>query len=360
GPDLAGGAWGPTQWLSPMQERPIMGDFEKYGPRGTDEYAFRLTGCYVPEQYLRGWLLEDWEVTLEKLVWHVRPGIYWMAIDGVMEARELVAQDIVDDILYLRDCPAGVTFRHFTGDIYVTDRYTLEIEFTKFDLTWIFWLGYEDRALITAPEMLTAPGGADSWDNQTGTGPFKLREYVVGSHMTFDRNPNWWKTTVIDGVEYELPFIDELVMPMILDEATWVSALRTGKVDYDWTVATPQWENLDKTTPELLSSRTEPSGGNGLYLQCTQPPFDDVDVRRAMMVGTDMGDFAALAGLEGLVPLHWYPLSPGHPESLYTPLEKLPAETKLLYDYNPTLAKQMLADAGYPNGFKVYVTSGPS
>ncbi|GAJ01624.1 unnamed protein product, partial [marine sediment metagenome] len=39
--------------------------------------------------------------------------------------------------------------------------------------------------------------------------------------------------------------------------------------------------------------------------------------------------------------------------SVYTPLEELPAEIQLLYDYNPTLARQMLDDARVPVGFKM-------
>jgi hypothetical protein len=43
----------------------------------------------------------------------------------------------------------------------------------------MYVIGYEDRALISPPEMIEA--GADKWENQVGSGPFMFMEYVVGS-----------------------------------------------------------------------------------------------------------------------------------------------------------------------------------
>ena len=63
-----------------------------------------------------------------------------------------------------------------------------------------------------------------------------------------------------------------------------------------------------------------------------------------MMIGTDRKAFGDLWGM-GPQPTHFYPMWPMHPESIFTPLEKLPAETRLLYDYNPELARQMLETA---------------
>jgi len=75
------------------------------------------------------------------------------------------------------------------------------------------------------------------------------------------------------------------------------------------------------------------------------------------MVGTDHAAINALVGLPGM-PEHWFPGGPDVPTS-FTPLEELPASTRLLYDYNPTLAKQMLADAGYPDGFQIEMQIQP-
>jgi len=177
-----------------------------------------------------------------------------------------------------------------------------------------------------------------------------FEEYVVGSHMSFKRNPNWRKTTIINGVEYPLPFLDRIVAPIIPDEATQIANLRTGKMDYYYLVPNMYFDHLDET--EIVSSKYTEAKGYGVILKCTEPPFDDINVRQAMMIGTDMKAFGDLLDV-GPLPLHWTPLWPGHPETIFTPLEDLPAETRLLYDYNPELAIQMLADAGYPDGFTI-------
>ena len=346
-PDIADGFRTQLEYLHPIQETPLMGNFEKYGPRGTGEFSFQVRG-FVPPAFRRGWLIEDWEVSQEKVVWHVRPGIYWQGRD-VMESRELVAEDVVADLLYFREAPGGAGFKKISGNIYATDRYTLEIEFSEgYTLMLMYLVGIEDRAHISPPEI----EGSDSWDDQVGTGPFMLKEYVPGSHMTYERNPNYWKTTTINGVEYQLPFVDELTMPIIPDMSTQIAALRTGKLDFHEMVAPTYWETL-KGDPELEFVTVFGSAGNTAFLKQDEPPLNDVNIRRALMIGTDMKAFGEILDV-GPLPIDWFPAYPGD-ASVYTPMEKLPAEARILYDYNPVLAKQMLADAGYPGGLRLEI-----
>jgi len=337
-----------------------MGDFVKYGPRGTDVFGFDLAG-YNPPDFMMGALIESWEASPEKAVWHVRQGVYWAA-DNVdfMENREVTADDIVADLLYFRAAPGGVSFAEWSGEIYATDKYTLVIEFARFDPVWSYIIGYEDRALIEPPE--TRAAGADRYGNQVGTGPWMIKEYEIGSQIKYNRNPNWWMNSarpcVIDGVEYDVPFADELILPIIPDVGTSIAALRTGLIDYYPYVDPEYWDHLDEAAPWLVSKKFPDAYAITIALHCTEPPFDNRDVRRAMMVGTDLSTYADLIGV-GPLPeyTHCFPIWPGHGESIFTPMEKLPAETKLLYEYDPDLAKEMLADAGYPDGFKTTYTS---
>jgi peptide/nickel transport system substrate-binding protein len=344
-PDIADGMF-PFHWLQIMQERPIIGDFEKYGIRGTGEFSFQLR-TFIPEKFMKGNVLESWEVSPENITWRIRPGIDWQDVPHIMKARELTAEDVVADVKYFLASPPGKSVARYIGDVYATDRYTAVLEFTKFDLGWYYRLGYEDRAIISPPET----EGSKKWEDQVGTGPFIFKEYVVGSHMSFKSNPDWWKTTIIDGVEYQVPFVDEIIKPIIPDEATQMAALRTAKLDYVHYVPVRQWENLDTTAPELVSARLVAERGMTVALKTSEAPFDDVNVRRALMIGTDMKAFADAMGV-GPLPTYWFPMYPGNP-TVFTTLEELPSETRLLFDYNPELARQMLADAGYPDGFEM-------
>ena len=355
-PDPADGQGHSTLFLSLIQERPRIGDHEKYGPKGTGEYPFTLVGP-MPDKYARGLLLESWDITPEQFTWNLRKGVMWAA-DNVdyMENREMVAEDVVADLEYYRESPAGARFKGVSGDITATDSHTVVIEFTDLDIGMLDILTLGGTTAISPPEMEAA--GMDKWENQVGTGPFMFGGYEIDSHMTYERNPNYWDHTTIDGQQYQLPFVDKVIVPIIADEASMVAALRTGKADMASSVFAVHWQTLDETAPELNSHRFPISFGSTAYLKTTEPPFDNRDVRRAMMVGTDLTGFQKLRQAGDLeLPTHWFPVDPIMPS--YTPMDELPEETRMLYDYNPEKAKQMLADAGYPNGFTIdYTTLG--
>jgi len=304
---------------------------------------------------LTGLYLEGWEITQDKMTWHVRPGMYFHEHKPlVLEPRgEITAYDVAADIIWYCNGAAGgyakgVILSPLENHVTATDRYTVVIDTPRYDGTLLYLIGFEDRALLSPIELEES----ESWDEQIGSGPFMLDEYVVGSHMYYVRNPNYWDTTTIDGVEYEIPFIDDLMLPIIPDESTAVSALRTGKLDYMQPVPFPFWDTLDKTAPGIESAKYLSHLVYCPLWKCDVPPFDNINVRRAMQIGTDMMAFQALTGVPWEMPKHAAPFYTGDPD-LYTPLEDLPADIQILYTYNPELAMEMLALEGYPDGFKM-------
>lgn len=67
-------------WLSIMQERPIYGDNETYGGFGTGEWSFQTNAFQHPD-FIKGQLIESWEIENDKITWQVRPGIMWAPTD---------------------------------------------------------------------------------------------------------------------------------------------------------------------------------------------------------------------------------------------------------------------------------------
>lgn len=253
-PAIGDGVFAAVLWLDWIQEKPVAGDTEKYGPRGTGEYSFQAD-AYQPYMYLRGRLLESFETSYEKLTWKVRKGIYWAPTEhqkSFMPAREFTAEDLAADINRFRDSPMGARFEGMMGEVYATDKYTVVIEIEQFSHELFYYIGYEDRSIVSPPEVEEA--GADKWENQVGTGPFMFEEYVPGSYMSVVRNPDYWHKTTIGGEKYQLPFIDRVVLPIIPDAATQIAALRTGEIDIMPRVNSVYYNTLDTQTPELKKS----------------------------------------------------------------------------------------------------------
>jgi peptide/nickel transport system substrate-binding protein len=344
-PDIQDAQHAALEWAELIQERPIHGAVEELGPRGSGAYEFKLV-AYIPAAYQAGHLISDWEVTTEQMVWTIREGVTWQAVDGVMDSRPFTAADMAADIERFRASPWGNRFDNMLGEVTVQGNKVV-MEFINYSPDLFYFIGYEDRAIVRPPETIAA--GAKQWENQGGTGAFKFGEYVVGSYMSYVRRDDYWDTTVIDGKEYEMPFLDEVRRVIFPDQATVQAALRTGQVDLTG-IPAQQWDTLERTAPDLLKTQYGDMA-QVITLDVRKPPFDNKEVRRALFIGTDIARFQQF-GRATSFPLHSFPAWPGNP-SVYTPLDKLPADVAELYDYNPEKAKQMLAAAGYPNGFEM-------
>ncbi len=349
--------WPALEYVSPILEKLANGNIDKYGPKGTGEYTFGPQPT-IPYKYIEGNVLKDWAVSTDKVIFTVRPGVYWtgMSINpGVMKRREYTADDLVFSLRRYLDTPrgGGVVSSDFIKtpydkSIYATGKNTVTIEFKKFHFEW--WsdllLNFEQMA----PEVVKA--GPKDWKNLVGTGPFAVSEYVSGSHIAYAKNPDYWKKTTINGKEYKIPFVDKLVWPFIVDDSTQIAALRTAKLDAHMNVDVSHGGSLNKTNPDLLKAEQPSGDANFIVLRCDKKPFTDRNVRRAMMIGTDLkAIFDAVTGIG--VSYNWpiFPGSTGH-----VPMAKLPASTSTLFEHNPKLAQKMLADAGYPNGFELEIT----
>ena len=83
--DRTAGIWQTHQYSSPVVENLVEGDFETYGPKGTNQYDF--PHWVVPEEFLMGALAESWDVTTDRITFKIRPGVYWGGREGVMEEQ---------------------------------------------------------------------------------------------------------------------------------------------------------------------------------------------------------------------------------------------------------------------------------
>jgi peptide/nickel transport system substrate-binding protein len=176
--------------------------------------------------------------------------------------------------------------------------------------------------------------GANDQKSWVGTGPYLFKEYTPGQRFVVSKNPNYWGQS---------PDFDEMVFRGIPDASARVTALLNGEVDI-----------IDDVPPELLArvtgnARIESIPSLLNFFLVINPiegaePLKDVRVRQAIYHAIDRQGL-----VDGILRGQADPLdSPvGPPFVGYT---KTP---KVTYDYNPEKAKQLLAQAGYANGFKI-------
>lgn len=101
-----------------------------------------------------------------------------------------------------------------------------------------------------------------------------------------------------------------------------------------------------------MASYTQGVASNAIALRVDGAPFDDIRVRHAMQHAIN-GEEIVATYLKGFGDPTPYSLCGEYLKGWYIPFDEWPEEYKANYTYDPEKAKQLLAEAGYPNGFKV-------
>jgi ABC-type transport system substrate-binding protein len=216
-------------------------------------------------------------------------------------------------------------------------------------------------ANVAPKEVVQQYGDMEDWHHAVGTGPFIVDDFVSGASVSFSRNPDYWG---YDSryPKNQLPYVDNVKILIITDNATALSAIRTGKIDAVGTQTTNtdlvSWmdaKNLAQTTPELKQIRL-PIAGPCIAFRVDKTPFTDIRVRKALNMAIDRDAIANsyYGGTTDSIPNGVISRTE---TGYYTPFDQWPADIKAGYTYNPQAAKKLLTEAGYPNGFKTNVVA---
>ena len=348
--DLASTNTNADYYIDPYAQFLLTADIDGQGPRGTNAYSFQTQGV-IPSQYLTGQLATSYEQTDPlTIIFHLRKGVMWTPNANIgMAAREFVASDVVFDFNRYFAGPNGGGNTAYIASVTAKDNYTVTVKFKTYNPDWFYRIGYGIKCGMQPPESVAAGnGGVFNWKNQSGTGPFILTDYVNGAYASYTRNHNYWESTTIKGKSYQLPFAETLVYPIMPDISTQVAAIRTAKVDVAYGIAMTYKDTLKASDPDLITFDYLKNNDYQVLFRCDTGVFADVKVRRAMEIGTDLNAIAK-AIFPGGSELLGLPLAPGIGDT-FTPIDQLPASTKELFTYDLAKAKQLLSDAGYPNG----------
>ncbi len=217
--------------------------------------------------------------------------------------------------------------------IKVVDDYT--IQFTLNQPFAYFPHSLTQTTNFVVPREEVEKWGKDYQFHPVGTGPFKMVEWIPKQKVTFTRNPNYFKKG--------LPYLDKIEYQLGADAS--VSLLRYQKGEVDELVdgipsaeipnmaTSPQWSKSFIDVPSLL-----------LYFigfNQQTPPFNNIKVRQAIGMAINRNKVIQLSSGTGVASSSLYPPT-------FPCRDK---NAKDLFPYDPTAAKKLLADAGFPDGF---------
>ena len=346
--DTADWAWKINQDTGLAYEQLFAADLGK-AKRNGGKHAF-ITDGWLPPDGLRGELAESWK-QLEnplRLEVQLRKGIMFPAKPGVMAARELVADDVVYSYDRVNKSPKKIpTYFDHIAKVEATGKHTVVMTFNNYNAEWDYRWGWGYYSAIVPREVTEA--GAKDWKLVNGTGPYALTNYVQGNALTFTKNPAYWDSETIGGQSYKLPFADTITYRYIKDEATALTALRTGKLDIMESVRWSAVDELKKNAPKLQWNKYLSNNGSYITLRMDTKPFDDIRVRRALNMAVNKAEIMKTY-YGGNAEMLNFPMHQNH-LGYFEPLQDMPDSVKELYVYNPSKAKALLAEAGYPTGF---------
>ena len=174
-----------------------------------------------------------------------------------------------------------------------------------------------------------------------GTGPYKVVEHEVGKKIVFEKNENYFK----DSPKGQ-PSIDRLVQRTIPEVTTMVAELMTGGLDWIYQVPKDQADNLAKV-PTVTVLKAETMRVGWLVMDAAgrtgDNPFLKPEVRKAVSHAIDREGISRnlVGGQSRVIHSHCFPTQFGCSNDVFK------------YEFDPTKAKKMLADAGYPDGFEI-------
>jgi len=168
-----------------------------------------------------------------------------------------------------------------------------------------------------------------------GTGPFIFKEWRSGDRIILEKNPHYWKPG--------LPKSNLLVIRFITDPAARLAQLRAGTIDFTVDLTPDQLPEIQRDSN--LDALYRPSCNVGyLALNPSYEPLSKVEVRQAI---------ASAINKQEIVKAFWGELGDSTPHFTPPLLKEYQSDQLKDYEYNPQKAKQILAQAGYPNGFNL-------
>ena len=272
-------------------------------------------------------LAESWETSDDGLTWtfKIREGVKFH--DG----SDMTLDDVVAAFERAKDPDSGHTHPEYYAAIDAVaagDGNTVVFTLSEPSSSLLYNLARPDSIIYPAAQAETQRS------QPVGTGPFKFVNYVEGSEVRLEKFADYY----LEGV----PYLDAVTFKIIPDPNTRFAALQSGDIDLIGVALPPEQYMQLSSNPDLKGTEGSATTEITLALNNTRPPLDNKLVREAITYAIDKKQIVdgAFFGLGTVIGTH---MSPSEP--YYIDLNP--------YPYNPEKAKELLAEAGYPDGFEL-------
>ena len=281
---------------------------------------FASDGSVIPA------LAKSWDISADGLTYtfHLHDGVKFH--DG----SDMTASDVVwslnrdraaDSVNAQKGLFANIS------DVSAPDDTTVVVTLSQPTGNFLFNMAWGDAVILNEGDDIESLK-----THPNGTGAFTFTNWVQGDSITMTRNPNYWGTPAK---------LEKVTIKYISDPTAAFNAVMAGDVDAFPTFPAP--ENLAQFDADprfnVIVGSTE--GETILSTNNKMPPFDNVKVREALAHAIDRNAIidGAMFGYGTPIGTHFAPHNPAY------------VDLTGLSNYDPELAKSLLAEAGFPDGF---------
>jgi peptide/nickel transport system substrate-binding protein len=279
---------------------------------------------------LVGGVAEKWETSKDgkTYTFHLRPGIKFSNGQPVTAADVKFTLDRFGDpkVNEVMSVVAGGY-----GSSKVIDDATVEVKLEEPVASFLYNISIFPAFIV--PKDLVQKQGAAFFKHPVGTGPYRVKEFVRGSHVTFERNPYYW--------EQGKPYLDSVRFNFATDSNTRMLAVKNGQAQIADGVPFSQITALRGDAKLKLQSVKVPLF-LGMWLNHARGPLADRNVRQAMQYALNRDEInKGIFRAVGTVP-----------NSVLPALKyDAPAGEVAPYAYDVAKAKELMAQSKYADGF---------
>lgn len=290
---------------------------------------------------IQGELAESWEVSEDAKTWtfKLREGVQWHKGYG-----EVTAEDVEFSFERQLDPATGAIYAsayEIIDDVEVVDKYTVRFHLKQPNASFHATSLLPRFGAYVVPKRAVEELGQDFGLQPVGSGPYEFVSYDPQGSVELTANADYF-----DGA----PAVERVSIRLMPETSARTFAFIGGDLDIIEGARSPGWtEDFQKQAQDAVFDALQPGSTQTMFINLTKEPFDDLKVRQAIAHALDQRIWQRAFGvLSGRL---WGPA----PAEFYGGLQEEDVPEELKYPHDPERAKQLLAEAGLPEGFTVPV-----